>query len=57
MNKNPWDLAGAGANYPLLVGVVSIFPHWKVKEVRLELCRRFAWERQPVLPMIQCWRG
>ena len=31
-NENPPDLAGAGADDPVLVGLVSVFPNWKVEE-------------------------
>ena len=30
-NENPPDLAGAGADDPVLVGLVSVFPNWKVE--------------------------
>ena len=32
-NENPPELAEAGADDPVLAGVVSVFPHWKVEEV------------------------
>ena len=30
-NENPPDFAGAGADDPVLVGLVSVFPNWKVE--------------------------